>query len=282
MKKLMVLTVTALTTLSMVGCNKSKLDDNFIKQESAKVNNTIEYPKGYDTTSSGASSFANSGDHINSPYFSQLDVYNLKSTDTLTILSEFETYQQTTEYTCGPASALMVLNHFGENNYDELEIAEIMKCHKDLNGNNTDEPGVANEQGEIGTSTDRMVSFFEEIGWDVTSSLTEGKLEGGYTFNDEAKFKEFVINNLNENTPIMVEWIDWGGHWSNIIGYDTMGTDGFGDDVLILADPYDTSDHAQDGYHIYSAQRFFYMWLDKNMLPKEQGVQQWLIAKPAK
>ena len=128
------------------------VSDNSIKEESAKVNHVIAYPEGYDTISAGPSSFANSGDHEDSPYFSQLDVYNLKSTDTLTILSEFETYQQTTEVTCGPASALMVLNHFGENNYDELEIAEMMKCHKDLNGNNTEEPGVANEQGEIGTS----------------------------------------------------------------------------------------------------------------------------------
>ena len=32
----------------------------------------------------------------------------------------------------------------------------------------------------------------------------------------------------------MVEWIDWAGHWSNIIDYDTMGTDSFGDDVIIL------------------------------------------------
>ncbi len=281
MKKLKVLVVTVLAALSMAGCGESKLNDNSIKEESTKVNNTIEYPDGYDTTSAGASSFANSGDHEDSPYFPQLDVYNLKSTDTLTIISEFETYQQTTEVTCGPASALMVLNHFGENNYDELEISELMNCHKDLNGNNTDEPGVANEQGEIGTSTDRMVSFFEEIGWDVTSSLTEAH-EDGYTFYDYNDFKEFIINNLNNNKPIMVEWIDWAGHWSNIIGYDTMGTESLADDILILADPYDTSDHAQDGYHIYPAPRFFYMWLDKNMLPEEQSVQQWLIAKPVK
>ena len=275
MKRLMILVVTALTSLGMVACDKSESNHNSIK-----VNNTIEYPNGYDTTSSGASSAANIGDHKDSPYFSQLDVYNLESSDTLTVLTNFETYQQTTEYTCGPAAALMVLNHFGETNYDELQISEMMKCHKDLNGNNLDEPGVANEQGEFGASTDRMVSFFEEIGWDVNSSLTEGKLDGGYTFYDEYKFKDFILNNLNENTPIMVEWIDWGGHWVNIIGYDTMGTDLPLDDVLILADPYDTSDHCQDGYRIYPFQRFFYMWLDKNILPKEQGVQQWLVAKP--
>ena len=281
MKKLMGLTVTALITLSMVGCGESELNDNSIKEESAKVNNVIEYPEGYDTTSAGASSFANSLDHEDSPYFSQLDVYNLKSTDTLTILSEFETYQQTTEVTCGPASALMVLNHFGENDYDELEISEMMKCHKDLNGNNTEEPGVANEQGEIGTSTDRMVSFFEEIGWEVDSSLVKAQ-EDGYTFYDYNDFKDFVLENLNNNTPIMVEWIDWAGHWSNIIGYDTMGTESPADDVLILADPYDTSDHSQDGYKIYPGPRFFYMWLDNGMLPEDQSIQQWLVAKPRK
>ena len=95
-------------------------------------------------------------------------------------------------------------------------------------------------------------------------------------------FKDFVLENLNNNTPIMVEWIDWGGHWSNIIGYDTMGTESPADDVLILADPYDTSDHSQDGYKIYSGPRFFYMWLDSGMLPEDQSIQQWLVAKPGK
>ena len=250
MKKIMTLTATALVALSSVGCTQTTANDVAVKGESTKIDNRIAYPEEYDITSAGASSYNNLGDHENSPYFPQIDVYNLRSTDNLTILPEFKTYQQTKEYTCGPATALMVLHHFGETNYDELEIAEMMQSHKDLNGNNTEEPGVANEQGEYGTSTDRMVSFFEQIGWDVTSSLTEGNLEGGYTFDDPMKFKEFVQNNLKDNTPVMIEWIDWGGHWSSVIGYDTMGTDGFGDDVLILADPYDTSDHMQDGYHM--------------------------------
>ena len=37
-----------------------------------------------------------------------------------------------------------------------------------------------------------------------------------------------------------------------------MGTkDYLGDDVIILADPYDTSDHMSDGYTIFSYERFY-------------------------
>ena len=246
---------------------------------SSTTSHVIGYPEGYDTTSEGASSYKNSGDHDNSPYYPKLDVYNMKSTDTLTLISEFETYQQTKEVTCGPSSALMVLNHFGENKYDELEIAERVKCNKDLNGNNKEQPGVANERGEIGTATDRMVEFFKEIGWEVQSSVDEADKDG-YSFQEYDEFKDFTIKNLKENTPIMIEWIDWSGHWATIIGYDTMGTESTADDVLILADPYDTSDHAQDGYQIYSAPRFFYMWLDTRCLPEELSKQQWVVAKP--
>ncbi len=52
---------------------------------------------------------------------------------------------------------------------------------------------------------------------------------------------------LKEGTPVMVAWNDWGGHWQVVIGYDTMGTETTQDDVLIVADPYDTTDHNQDG-----------------------------------
>lgn len=280
MKKKISLLISALIITCLVGC--SNASSNVSSKEVEKtdtVENTIPYPEGYDTTSSGASSANGTGNHEDSQYFTQLDFYNLKSTDTLTIIPEFKTYQQTTEYTCGPSSALMVLDHFGENGYDELEMADIMNTHKDLDGDNTEEPGMANERGEFGTSTENMVKFFEGIGWNVESSLTKAN-EDGYSFEDENEFTNWVIENLKNGNPIMVEWIDWAGHWQDIIGYDTMGTESFGDDVIIFADPYDTSDHNQDGYYIYPAQRFFYMWQDKNILPEDQEIQQWLIATP--
>jgi hypothetical protein len=224
----------------------------------------IIYPE--DSMSFRIFSYLRAVEQSKSPYFLQIDIFNLKPTETLTILSNFKTYQQTTEYTCGPATALMVLNHFGETSYNELQIAQIMGSSVGLE--------------DDGTSTDKMVKFFKTIDWDVTSSLTKGNLGEGCTFDDPIKFKDWVIDNLKNNIPIMVEWIDWGGHWHAIIGYDTMGTDSIADDVIIFADSYDTTDHVQDGYYIFSAQRFFYMWFDKDILPKEQSLQQWVIAKP--
>lgn len=242
---------------------------------------TIPYPPGYDTTSEGASSYARSGDHEDSPYFVHPDFYNLKSKKSLTIIPRFKTYQQTTEVTCGPAAALMVLYHYGNKYWDELEIAEVMRTHKDHDGDNLDDPyGEPNERGEYGTSTDNMARFFQNMGWKVSSSLTEADPETGLTFAEHEEFKNWVIDKLQHNIPVMVEWIDWLGHWQVIIGYDTMGTETLGDDVIIFADPYDTSDHWQDGYYVFNAERFFYMWADGFILPESQSYQQWLVATP--
>ena len=40
----------------MVSCTKSISKEVIVKEKSTKVDNTISYPKGYDITSSGASS----------------------------------------------------------------------------------------------------------------------------------------------------------------------------------------------------------------------------------
>ena len=61
-----------------------------------------------------------------------------------------------------------------------------------------------------------------------------------------------------------------------------MGTDdNFGDDVLIVADPYDTSDHYQDGYYTVPAERFFWMWREGVHESAEPEYFPWVIATPA-
>lgn len=67
----------------------------------------------------------------------------------------------------------------------------------------------------------------------------------------------------------MVDWVDWSGHWQVLIGIDTMNTISVYDDVLIFADPYDVTDHSQDGYYIFPLGRFFYMWREGVCAGKE-------------
>ena len=50
-----------------------------------------------------------------------------------------------------------------------------------------------------------------------------------------------------------------------------MGTEIEQDDVIIVADPYDTTDHNQDGYGIYPAERFIYNFTFYNFFSEESG-----------
>ena len=206
----------------------------------------------------GAAQFTGKHDIKDSPYFPQLDIYNMKSNENLIIISHFKTRQQKTGYTCGPVAAGMVVeNLLGKDLHSEKEVYRIMGTSKTK-----------------GTDCKGMVKYFREIGWKVESSVDSGSPA------DYDAFLKFVKVHLQEGTPIMVENIDWGGHWRVIIGYDTMGTAHTGDDVLIMADPFDTSDHLQDGYNILSAERFFYMWFDDHLFPADQKSKPWLAAKP--
>ncbi len=204
----------------------------------------------------GAASAPVEINHADSIYYPQINFYEMTSTGDRIILPHFSTYQQTTEYSCGAAAALTVLNYFGEKNFDEQTLMKKMKT-----------------KPQIGTSLGNMVKFFKEIGWDVQSSLDAPPF-------DEYEFQKFVVKNLSAGVPIMVENVEWGGHWRVIIGYDSLGTSELYDDVLIFADPYDTSDHNQDGYAVESFDRFFSMWFDHCVLPEKERNQAWLTAIP--
>ena len=195
--------------------------------------------------------------HTDSIYFTELDFYNMTSNDSLIILPKYPTYQQTTEYSCGPAAALTVLQYYKNKDYDEMQLAAEMKT-----------------SDKVGTNPANMAKFFEKIGWKVQSSLNSKPIE---TYED---FQKFVEKNLRRGVPILVENVEWGGHWRVIIGYDTMNTDSNLDDVLIFVDPYDTSDHKQDGYTVGNGWRFFSMWFDHLYFPKKQRNQPFVIATP--
>ncbi len=199
----------------------------------------------------GADSVERLGDHPDTPYFSHLDFFNMESTDTLTILTNFHTIQQSSEWSCGVASALMVLEWYGlRGEYNEQTLAELRK------GGAT--PGA--------TSLSQMVDMFEGVGgFTCYSAIDAGEdVYSVFTF-------DFIRDTLAAGNPIMIGWNDWGGHWQVIIGYDDMGTEIEQDDVIIVADPYDTTDHNQDGYGVYPAERFLYNFTFYNFFSEESG-----------
>ncbi|MCR5833501.1 MAG: C39 family peptidase [Selenomonadaceae bacterium] len=192
-------------------------------------------------------------------YYQDNDFKKMKTDATRIMLTNYPTHQQETEYSCGNAAALTVLNYFGNYDYDEKKLIELM-----------------NTKPTSGTSIVGMVKFFNGIGWKVRSSLSEPPIV------NESDFKNFVAKNLSDGNPILVENVEYGGHWRVIIGLDTMGTENLYDDVLIFADPYDTSDHNQDGYTVGSLDRFFSMWFDHKVLPENERNQPWIIVDGGK
>jgi hypothetical protein len=145
-------------------------------------------------------------------------------------LLDVSSYQQTTEYTCGPAAVVSLLHYLGREG-DEMTIAEEM-------GTST----------TTGTNPEQMASWLDSHGFEA-SWHQEGSLE-------------LLRANLAGNIPTLVEWSDWGGHWVLVIGYDTRNTEDLMDDVIIFADPYDRHDDYKDGLTWFNAQRFYYMWYD--------------------
>lgn len=245
MKKITALGLAAVLGVSLFGCGK--------KEAVLPEKHPIGYPENYATNqdNEGADSYGGVLD-TQSRYFTANDYYNMTSHDTLHILPKFETYQQSTEYTCGNASALMVLNHFGVKDYDEMQLADIMEGNP-----------------EVGTTVEHIADFFENLGWNVdVHADTELK------FEDEEDFYSFVIEKIDAGIPIMVDWVDWGGHWQVIIGIDTCNPDYPDDNVLILADPYDITDHYQDGYYIFPACRFMTLWREGPVCGKDAPYEQ--------
>ncbi|MHC1787605.1 MAG: papain-like cysteine protease family protein [Christensenellales bacterium] len=198
----------------------------------------------------GADSVERQGDHVDSPYFSRLDFYNMVSTDSLSILTGFETQQQTSEWSCGVSSALMVLNWYDKlGSYNE----ETLAAFRD------------NGLTCAATTLGSVINIFQGVGgFDVYSTLDAGdKVHEVFTL-------DFVQETLAAGKPLIIGWNDWGGHWQVIIGYDTMGTETQQDDVIIVADPYDTTDHNQDGYGVYPAERFYYNFTFYDFFPEEE------------
>jgi hypothetical protein len=165
-------------------------------------------------------------------YYQTIDFYATRSGGSLTLLENFKTYQQTTGVTCGPSCALMVLDHFGKRgSYDEMTLKALRGTAQDT------------------TYLRHLLKILDEVGGLHYVST--------FNYDRQAITPALLVDFLKQGAPVIIGTNEWGGHWQIIIGYDTMGTDRTEDDVLILADPYDHTDHQPDGYIVYPLANFY-------------------------
>lgn len=306
--------ILVMAMVSLTGCTTS-----LSRGETVKAKPEVIVGEDYDENG-GADAYDNAGDNANSRYYLNPDFYNMKSDDQVKIISKFKTMQQTTEWSCGNVTALMVLNHFGKTDTNEMELAEIMKSSTDLDIPDA-KPGSANNFHEYGSDVSQLYDYFNNLeGFKVLETsykenyndndlISEedgaapsdvGNLKPTFSsmslytsenddnsdkYVDDAKdsyFVKWLTDNIEAERPIMVEWADWNGHWQAIIGYDNNGTPEIGDDILIFADPYDSTDHWQDGYYYYPLERWFYMWNDRAIAPKPFQIQPFIVVDKVK
>ena len=211
------------------------------------VNVTTHY---YPDKIEGSLSIQGTMDHLDSKYYSMLDYYNMESTDTLTILTHFKTLQQSSEYSDMTSVINMIREFFGQETLNESYLGELVDCGSDV---------YTNKHGHNGANPDDIETGLKTLGYTTDSNLNYASPEN-YPFTDYVSFENWVIKSIKEKNPLIFLTIDWASHYVIPIGVDTMGTEATNDDVLIVADTYDTTDHRQDGYYVWGLERFFDMW----------------------
>ena len=167
-------------------------------------------------------------------------------------------------FACGVTAALMVLDWYDAlGDWNEESLAALRHS---LDGTEL--------EGYLGTTLNQAIDIFNGVGgFDIISS---NDYPDGIWLDD-------IQGWLSEGKPVMICWNDWGGHWQTIIGYDTMGTENENDDVFLVADSYDTTDHNQDGYGIYPAERLMYNFTMYGAFPESEGGSDmlFLVASPS-
>lgn len=158
-------------------------------------------------------------------------------------------YQQTTDYTCGPAALLSLAAWHGVEGMP-LDRATELRIAREIGTRSFD---VRRHGGKPGTKPDEMGKWLERHGFEV-------RIE--YENKGDGLGLEHLKRNLRRGIPTLVAWADLTGHWAIAVGYDTRGNDDPWDDVLILADSYDRYDDHRDGYSFVNANRFYWLWFD--------------------
>ena len=188
-------------------------------------------------------------------YYTGIDFGTLQSNEHLTVLPLASYRQQVTNYSCGAVAAMTVLSYYGVpvNNSDAEEVRVAHEIYPDVSE-------------KTGVNPEQMASWFARQGMNATWGT------GGS--------QSMLRGNLKNGIPTMVEWIDWGGHWVVVVGYDDRGTEIIWDDVIIFADSVDCHDDLVDGITYFNYGRFDAMWFDAHYFRENMRDRAYVIAVP--
>jgi hypothetical protein len=157
-------------------------------------------------------------------------------------------YQQTTDYTCAPAAVMSLLHWYKFLPAQELTAQTEMRIAREMGTRDM-------KSLQPGTTTEEIVKWLERNGFIVLTGQ-DGTLE-------------FLRRYLNKGIPVLVEWIDWGGHWVVATGYHAAyESPAKGPDTIFFADPASRwgNPNNPDGISSFNAWRFRDMWFDAQYL----------------
>lgn len=261
---------------------------NFSDANKIPYGNTLKHLREIDPESmiddglGGAAAYERAGDYNYSPYYALVDFSKMKDSDTMTVLDGFKTCQQATEWSCGCDSAYMTMNWFGTLKKEggiNVESPISLSTHRK---HTADWPGTY--QNEVVNIFDWTAEQDKNLSWktftnlDLDDPTSDEAYIGGYCLqagDTSLGWPGLIPYLLKNDIPMMIGWDEWGGHWQTIVGYDNMGTEGTQDDVLILADSYDTTDHNGDGYYLEGFERLVYGWNSSFEYTKKDQSKTW-------
>ena len=208
--------------------------------------------------------------HFDSKYFKMIDVYNMESNENRTILPKFKTYQQTSELSGHCAAIIMALNYLGETSLTERQ------CQIDLGIPDPDTHDPDDYEYQKYADISYIREEIQKFGFKTTSN--DNFTEENFPYEDALGFSKWAQEIIKKGDVILVNWADWGGTTSVVVGIDNLGiTEAPYEHVIILGDTYDTCDHLTDGFSIMSLEKFYYNWQSNKVPYLSEGTGQFLV-----
>ena len=157
-------------------------------------------------------------------------------------------YQQTTDYTCGPAAVMSLLRWYDLLTDEEMTAATEMRIAREMGTGTFESP-------RPGTTLEQMVEWFNRHNFFVAAG-EDGSLQ-------------LLRQYLGKKIPVLVAWTDWGGHWVVATAYHAAyESPEKGPDTIFFADPAShwANPNNPDGISSFNAWRFRDMWFDAQYL----------------